>query len=162
MRHRDGSWRWFYVRGELRRDERGKPLRMLGCHLDITDRKRADEERQAHVWFLESMDRVNRAIQGASDLDQMMGDVLEASLATFNCDRVFLVHPCDPDAAAWSLLAERARPEYSAAGEHRSVAMTAEDVHRFRMLRAADGPVCFGPAGAHPLPPGVSSSASSR
>jgi len=152
MRHRDGSWRWFYARGELRRDEHGKPLRMLGCHLDITDRKRADEERQAHVWFLESMDRVNRAIQGASDLDQMTGDVLEASLAIFNCDRVFLVHPCDPDAPAWGLLAERTRPEYrNPAGEYRSVPMTAEDVGLVRTLLAADGPVCFG-AGAHPLP----------
>jgi len=154
MRHRDGSWHWFYVRGELRRDERGKPLRMLGCHLDITDRKRADEERQANVWFLESMDRVNRAIQGASDLDQLMGDVLEASLATFNCDRVFLVHPCDPKAPAWSLVAERTRPEYrSPAGAYRSVPMTAEDVGIVRMLRAADGPVSLGPGCDNPIPP---------
>ena len=155
MRHRDGSWRWFYVNGELRRDERGKPLRMLGCHLDITDRKRADEERQGHVWFLESMDRVNRAIQGASDLDQMMGDVLEATLSTFNCDRVFLMHPCHPDAAAWSLLATRCQAEYRvAADQHRSVAMTAEDVQLVRELRAADGPLCFGPACLRPLPAG--------
>ena len=156
MRHRDGSWRWFYVRGALQRDEHGKPLRMLGCHLDITERKRADEERQAHVWFLESMDRVNRAIQGASDLNQMMGDVLEATLSIFACDRAYLVHPCDPDAASWSVLAERARPEYRAAGAPRGVEMTDEYVHRFRTLRAADGPVSFGPSGAHPLPPGVS------
>jgi PAS domain S-box-containing protein len=156
MRHRDGSWRWFHSSGELRRDEHGKPLRMLGCHLDVTERKRADEERQAHVWFLESMDRVNRVVQGASDLDQLMGDVLEATLSIFDCDRAYLVHPCDPDAAAWSVLAERARPEYrSAAGEHRDIAMTAEYVHRFRTLREADGPVCFGPASVHPLPPGA-------
>ena len=156
MRHRDGSWRWFYARGTVWRDERGKPLRMRGCHLEITDRKRADEQRQAHVWFLESMDRVNRVIQGASDLDQLMGDVLEATLAIFGCDRAYLVHPCDPDASAWSVLAERARPEYrSASGEHRNVEMTAEYVHRFRTLREADGPVSFGPSGMHPLPPGV-------
>ena len=156
MRHRDGSWRWFHSSGELRRDEHGKPLRMLGCHLDVTERKRADEERQAHVWFLESMDRVNRVVQGASDLDQLMGDVLEATLSIFDCDRAYLVHPCDPDAAAWSVLAERARPEYrSAAGEHRDIAMTAEYVHRFRTLREAEGPVCFGPASVHPLPPGA-------
>jgi len=153
MRHRDGSWRWFYARGELRRDEHGKPLRMLGCHLDITDRKRADEERQGHVWFLESMNRVNRAIHGAGDLDQMIGDVLEASLAIFNCDRVFLVHPCDPEAPAWGLVAERTRPEYgNPAGHYRKVPMTAEDVGLVRTLLAANGPVCFGPDSDHQLP----------
>ena len=83
-------------RGEVRRAVNGAPLRMLGCHLDITDRKRADQERQAHVWFLESMDRVNRAIQGAIDLDQLMEEVLEATLSIFDCDRAFLAHPCDP------------------------------------------------------------------
>jgi len=38
----------------------------------------AEEERRAHLWFLESIDSVNRAIQGTNDLEQMMHDVLEA------------------------------------------------------------------------------------
>ena len=62
------------------------------------ERKRAEEERQAHLWFLESMDQVNRAIQGTNDLEQMMSDVLDAMLAIFNCDRAWLVYPCDPEA----------------------------------------------------------------
>jgi len=39
---------------------------LLAIIRDITDRKRAEEERQAHLWFLESMDQVNRAIQGTA------------------------------------------------------------------------------------------------
>src|SRR5215510_6886323 len=39
--------------------------------------KRAEEERQAHLGFLETMDQVNRAIQGTNDLEQMMSDVLD-------------------------------------------------------------------------------------
>jgi PAS domain S-box-containing protein len=38
--------------------------------LDLTERKQAEEERQAHLWFLESMDRLNRAIQGTDDLER--------------------------------------------------------------------------------------------
>src|SRR6185503_21240070 len=49
------------------------------------ERKRAEEERQAHLGFLESMDRINRAIQGTKDLEQMMSDVLDVVLAIFNC-----------------------------------------------------------------------------
>jgi PAS domain S-box-containing protein len=41
LRHRDGSWRWIISRGEVYRDRKGKPLRMLGCHVDVTERKEA-------------------------------------------------------------------------------------------------------------------------
>ena len=44
------------------------------------ERTRAEEERQAHLGFLESMDQVNRAIQGTNDVEQMMSDVLELVL----------------------------------------------------------------------------------
>jgi two-component system, cell cycle sensor histidine kinase and response regulator CckA len=48
MRHRDGSWRWIYARGEVIRDTAGKPVRMLGCHVDITERRALEEQmRQA-------------------------------------------------------------------------------------------------------------------
>ena len=59
--------------------------------------------RQAHLWFLESMDQVNRAIQATNDLEQMMSDVLDAVVAIFNCDRAWLVYPCDPEASSWKV-----------------------------------------------------------
>ncbi len=43
MRHRDGSYRWIYTQADLVRDAAGKAVRMLGSHIDITDRKRAEE-----------------------------------------------------------------------------------------------------------------------
>src|SRR5678816_910347 len=50
--------------------------------------------RQAHLWFLESMDQVNRAIQATNDLEQMMSNVLGAVLTVLNSDRAWLVYPC--------------------------------------------------------------------
>lgn len=44
MRTKSGGWRWILSIGEIvRRDEAGRPLRMVGIHQDITDRKRAEE-----------------------------------------------------------------------------------------------------------------------
>ncbi len=37
MRHYDGSYRWLFSRGKAQFDEQGKPLRMLGIHIDATE-----------------------------------------------------------------------------------------------------------------------------
>src|SRR5262249_61624177 len=61
-----------------------------------SERQRAEEERQAHLGFLETMDQVNRAIQETNDLEQMLSAVLDVLLMAFHCDRAWLVYPCDP------------------------------------------------------------------
>jgi PAS domain S-box-containing protein len=43
----DGSVRWVMGKGEVLRDEAGRPVRLLGVNVDITDRKRADEALRA-------------------------------------------------------------------------------------------------------------------
>jgi PAS domain S-box-containing protein len=80
--------------------------------LDLSEHKRAEEEHRAHVWFLESMDRVNRAMRATSDLEKMRSDVLEEVLDIFACDRAWLVYPCDPQAASWRVVMERTRPHF--------------------------------------------------
>jgi diguanylate cyclase (GGDEF)-like protein/PAS domain S-box-containing protein len=44
MRCKDGTWKWISSRGTVvERDLIGSPLRMIGTHTDISDRKRAEE-----------------------------------------------------------------------------------------------------------------------
>jgi signal transduction histidine kinase/CheY-like chemotaxis protein len=43
----DGFPRWFLTRGQVLRDEHGKPIHLLAITLDITERKRAEVERAA-------------------------------------------------------------------------------------------------------------------
>ncbi|MFN7933215.1 MAG: PAS domain S-box protein [Bryobacteraceae bacterium] len=43
LRHKDGSYRHVYMMGGVYNDQAGKPVRMLGCDIDITDRKKAEE-----------------------------------------------------------------------------------------------------------------------
>jgi PAS domain S-box-containing protein len=42
IRPSDGQVRWIQVRSEIERDGEGHPLRLVGAHIDITDRKRAE------------------------------------------------------------------------------------------------------------------------
>jgi len=45
VRHKDGDYRWMLVRVELIRDASGRPCRVLGCQLDLTERNHAEEDR---------------------------------------------------------------------------------------------------------------------
>ena len=118
----------------------------VGFVLDLTERKRAEDERRAHVWFLESMDRLNRAMQGTNDLEQMMSDVLLATLDIFACDRAWLIYPCDPDAPSWHAVMEHTRPQFPGAFALQAELPVDRDVAAaFAAARAAPGAVLFGP-----------------
>ncbi|MEM9004402.1 MAG: response regulator [Cyanobacteria bacterium P01_F01_bin.86] len=46
-RHKDGSTVWVICSGQvIEWDARDKPIRMIGCHIDISDRKQAEEQLQ--------------------------------------------------------------------------------------------------------------------
>ena len=140
-------------RWSLQLNERGRPTAILETNNDITERKRAEEQNQAHLWFLASMDRVNRAILGTDDLKQMMSDVLDAVLSIFECDRAWLVYPCDPEAVSWRAVMEHTRTDFPGAfALGVDLPMDSEVSEVFKAARASGGAVQFGPGSEHPVP----------
>jgi len=95
--------------------QEGEIFGFRGVIVDISERKQAEEERAIHLRFLAHMERVNRAIQQAHDVDQMMSEVLQTTLEIFEADRAWLLFPCDPEAESWSVPMERTRPKYPGA-----------------------------------------------
>jgi len=148
-----GAMKYLHTVGHPVFNASGDLVEFVGTVIDATDRKRAEEERQAHLWFLESMDQVNRAIQGTNDLEQMMSDVLDAVLAILNCDRSWLVYPCDPEAQSWKVPMEHTRPEFPGAfALGRDLPVRPDIAQVFQTVRASASPVRFGPASQHSLP----------
>ena len=125
----------------------------VGTVVDVSERKRAEEEHQAQLWFFESMDGINRAVQRTSDLEQMLAAVLDVVIAIFDCDRAWLIYPGDPDVAAHRVRTERTRPEYIGAfGLGAEIPNDPEVAGVVRALLSSSGPVRFDPESGHPLP----------
>jgi PAS domain S-box-containing protein len=121
----------------------------------VTEGNRADEVRQDRLWFLESMDRINRTIQGTDDFDQM-SHLLDAALSIFGCDRAWIVDPCDAETRTWRTVAERARPEIAdSMFLGLDLRMDAEVAHVHRIVRASEAAVRFGPGANNPIPSGI-------
>jgi PAS domain S-box-containing protein len=84
MLHRDGSYRWVLSRSRLTCDAAGRPERLLGCHIDITERRATEEalwgsraQLRALAEHLHSV-REEEAGRIARELHDEMGSALTA------------------------------------------------------------------------------------
>ncbi|MDM8542466.1 PAS domain S-box protein [Desulfococcaceae bacterium HSG9] len=102
----------------------------------------ANQKSLEHTHFLESMGLIDTAIRKAADLDQMMNDVLQTVLEIFQCDRAWLLYPCDPDTSSWRVIMECTRPEYpGACAAKDEYPISAELADGFRQLLESSDPI---------------------
>lgn len=130
---------------------------------DITRRKQLESAHQANLHFLETMDKVQRIFRGGGGMERTLSDLLGAVLSIFGCDRAAIAHPCDPEAAAWTLRMERTGP--GSAGScppGTTVPMTPSARRMFRALLKTGYPLTLRPdqdfpGNAHPGEAGIRS-----
>src|SRR5208337_2681301 len=114
IRNRNGEITPVLYNASVYEDDTGKVIGVFAAARDITRLKLAENELLSHLRFFQNMDRINQAMQGTNDIEQVMSDVLDTMLSIFECDRAFLVYPCDPDAPSFEAAMERTRPGYPA------------------------------------------------
>jgi PAS domain S-box-containing protein len=72
LRHQDGAYRWMLARAEVLRDVGDRPIRVLGCQLDLTERNRAEEDRSRLAAIVQSSD------------DAIVGKTLDGIVTSWN------------------------------------------------------------------------------
>jgi signal transduction histidine kinase/CHASE1-domain containing sensor protein len=119
-------------------------------------RGQAEEERRVQLLLLQSLDRISRAVQSTSDVEEMLASVLDEVLAIFSCDCAWVIHPCDPEAASHRVLSVRARTECpGACGLGAEIPNDPDTADAMRLVLSRRGPVRFDPESGHALPLGL-------
>ncbi|MCX6221611.1 MAG: PAS domain-containing protein [Bacteroidia bacterium] len=124
--------------------EKGKVVRIIGNIMDITEHKKTEYERNEHIRFLESLARVDQAIKEETDVEKMLTSVVNTVLSIFDCDRIWLVFPCDPDAPSFRVPVEVYKPEYPGAKVMNiDVPMSPGESRNMREALESDNPLTY-------------------
>jgi two-component system sensor histidine kinase/response regulator len=146
----DGRLRGFLgfdaVRARKRFPE--EDIRLLRTVAEIMSRAMAHHEAARRIaedaWLLEHLDRVARIFARNRDLGELLQELAELLLETFQADRAWLSHPCDPDAASFRVPVEATRPGCPGAfGTLDEVPMDDGGRSLTRAILASDEPLTF-------------------
>ena len=128
----DGSIHWLAGRWQVFKDESGKPYRMTGVNIDVTERKQVEEAlRESQVALQRSHDELGQHMEArTADLDAMtrlqklgtlfvregnldaaLGEIVEAAIAVSGAD-FGNIQMLDPESSELKIVAQRGFSEW--------------------------------------------------
>ncbi|MGF1542299.1 MAG: PAS domain-containing protein [Pleurocapsa sp.] len=88
---KDGSYKWILDRGQAVWNERGNPVRMVGSHTDITERKRAEAELKAQILRSQLFADIALKIRQSLQLEDILKITVDEIQKLLNADRVLIL-----------------------------------------------------------------------
>lgn len=132
----------------IERELRDAAIRLERKELELKEQL-AEQERQDNLIFFQSMDKINKTLRMTPNIDDTLNDLLDIVLSIFNCDRAWLMYPCDLDTAYWKIALEKTKPEYLDININNvDIPVEPEIKELFRILLASDNPSQFLPPNA--------------
>ncbi|OGR21099.1 MAG: hypothetical protein A3J85_01875 [Desulfobacula sp. RIFOXYA12_FULL_46_16] len=104
---------------------------------DITQKKQVEFQSLCY-------DRINKIIINSEDMEKMLNDILDSMLDIFNCDRAWILFPCDPEAESYSLPFMRHRPDWPQKVGY-SVKITEEARELLKEILTSEDPIVYDP-----------------
>lgn len=106
LKAKGGNWLWILDQGQVvERDTYGKPLRMLGTHQDITQRKEAEIELRRQTWQSQLFAELTVKILRSLDVPAILSITVREVQAFLETDRVIFLR-INPETAAVEVLEE--------------------------------------------------------
>jgi len=95
----------------------------------------------ANIDLIDSLQRLSDVSNSASSIEEAMNNSLSELLSIFECDRAWLLHPCDPNATCLDVKMEQTRPQWPGACDaNTSIEITPACQQAFGQFLAAPGP----------------------
>lgn len=108
----------------------------------------SERDPQQAVDLLDGVDAITNVIKEQRNPERLLWALCGKVLEIFECDRAWLLFPCDPDSPTWSVPIERTRPEYPGANlAGKGIDMTPDVSAIFRAALESESPVVYGPGG---------------
>ena len=73
----------------------------------VSDRERAEKQQALHLHYLESVDRIERALHADLDLERSMEHALECVIDIFDSSRTWMVYPAHPETVSYQVQFEK-------------------------------------------------------
>jgi len=70
-------------------------------------------QKLVNIDLIDSLQRLNEVSNRAASIEQMLDNALSEMLTIFGCDRVWLLHPCDPNASHFDVKMEKTLSQWS-------------------------------------------------
>ena len=97
---KSGEWIWVLNRGKVfERDKLGKPLRMAGTELDLTARKRAEQQLARDFDAMKRLQKLGAVSAQAGKLEPVLTEIVDAAIAISGSDfgNIQLLDPVSGD-----------------------------------------------------------------